>query len=76
MLVILFTHSVEIIYFANFSNPIEKIKINPEDHSEYGWFNEEEIKNILSEKVRNDDPEAKAVYKAFAILNGKNLNFG
>lgn len=62
------SHSVEIIYFAVFSDPIEKIKLNPEDHSEYGWFSEEEIAKILSEKVRNNDPEAKAIYKGFDIL--------
>lgn len=29
-------HSIEVVYFAQFTDPIEQITINPEDHSTFG----------------------------------------
>lgn len=40
------SHSIEVIYFAEFVEPTENIKINQEDHSEFGWFAEDEIQKI------------------------------
>lgn len=70
------SHSAEIIYFAVFTDPLEKININPEDHSEYGWFSENEIENILTENKNENDQEIIAIYKGFLLLKGKELNFG
>ena len=70
------SHSVEIIYFAAFTDPIEKINIDLNDHSEYGWFSEDEIKGILNKNKDENDPEIMAIYKGFAFLKGEKLNFG
>jgi 8-oxo-dGTP pyrophosphatase MutT (NUDIX family) len=70
------SHSVEVIYFASFISPIEDIKLHPDDHSEYGWFDEDELEKVMTENKRGDDPEIQALQKAFDLLNGKQLNLG
>ena len=58
-------------------NPISEIKINPDDHSEFGWFSEDEIKTkVVSDKKGEADDEIKAVIKGFSLLHGVSLNFG
>ncbi len=51
------SHSIEVIYFAEFTDDIDAIKLNPEDHSEYGWFAEDELDQILSNNKGLDDDE-------------------
>lgn len=70
------SHSIEVIYFATFLNQLEEIKINPDDHSEYGWYSEEELDQVVSEIKKADDPEIIALKKGFEILRGKGLNAG
>lgn len=70
------SHSVEVIYFATFVNPIENIKLNPEDHSEYGWFAEDEIESKVVSNQKPDDVEIQAMLKGFSLLSGDKLNFG
>lgn len=71
------SHSIEVIYFAEFINPIKEIKINPEDHAEFGWFSLAQIDKIMSEgRQPEDDMEGKAIKKGFALLDGQGLNFG
>ncbi len=70
------SHSIEVIYFATFTTPIDKIAINPEDHSEYGWFSEAELSKIITKNKQQDDPEFKVVTKGFSLLNNDSLNFG
>ncbi len=70
------SHSVEIIYFASFMEPSDKIKLNPEDHSGYIWIGENEIKNIYEKIKDKNDPEMKAVRRGFQLLKGAKLNFG
>jgi len=71
------SHSVEIIYFARFVNPLENLILNPADHSEFGWFQEKDILTKVVDKNKNaDDDEIKAVLKGFQILNTSSLNFG
>jgi 8-oxo-dGTP pyrophosphatase MutT (NUDIX family) len=67
------SHSIEVIYFARFSNSIEDISLNPEDHSEYGWFAENELEHAYTNNKGADDIEFKAVTKGFAILRGEQL---
>jgi len=69
------SHSVEVIYFATFTSPIENIKLHPDDHSEFGWFSEDELEKVMTENKRGDDPEIIALKKAFTLLNGSSLNF-
>lgn len=70
------SHSVEVIYFASFISPIENIKLHLEDHSEYGWFSEDELDAVMTKNKRGDDPEIRALQKAFELLKGSSLNFG
>lgn len=71
------SHSVEVIFFATFTDNIEKIKLDPEDHSEYGWFLEKDIKSkVVSDKKPESDPEIQAIFKAFKLLAGNELDFG
>jgi 8-oxo-dGTP diphosphatase len=63
------SHSVEVDYLATFEDPIENIKINPSDHSEFLWISENEVDKIISDKKGVDDPEIKAIKKGFEILN-------
>ena len=65
------SHSAEVIFFARFDGDVNKIKLNPEDHSEYRWITEKEIPEIQSENKKADDPEIKAMYKGFGILKMK-----
>lgn len=69
------SHSVEVIYFATFITPLEAIELHPDDHSEYGWFAENELDKVVTENKRSDDPEIQAIRKAFELLRGGNLNF-
>jgi len=63
------SHSIEVIYLAKFTDSVNKIKINPEDHSEYSWFSENEIEKVINNSKKEDDPEIKAIKKGFLILN-------
>jgi 8-oxo-dGTP diphosphatase len=78
------SHSVEAIYFGRFTDPLEDITINPEDHSEYDWFSLDDVHRRRGE-IRpdiqvpheyGDDPEFLAIIKGFELLNGSALNFG
>jgi 8-oxo-dGTP diphosphatase len=62
------SHSVEIIFFAQFASSEADIKLDPEDHSEYRWTNFEQYRNILRYP---DDPEFKAVTRGFEILRAR-----
>lgn len=70
------SHSAEIIYFATFTDPIENIQIHTEDHSEFIWLEEKDIKSVYSNQKGGDDPEMQTVRKAFALLKGAPLAFG
>lgn len=69
------SHSIEVIYFATFSQPNKNIKLNSEDHSEYRWIGENELEQIVTSNKRGDDPEIKAIQKGFSLLNGNKLDF-
>lgn len=64
------SHSIEVVYFAEFTDSTEDIKINPEDHSEFGWFAENEINKVTSEKKTESDTEIQAIKKGFLLLKG------
>lgn len=70
------SHSIEVIYFAVFTDPIEKITIDPEDHSEFLWVAENELEKLCTESKRGDDPEILALHKGFALLRGEPLHVG
>ncbi len=69
------SHSIEVVYFASFESPDSKIKLDPEDHSEYGWYSEDELINATSKHKGLDDIEFVAIKKGFALLNGQSPKF-
>lgn len=66
------SHSVEVMYFAKFTDPIENIKINPEDHSEFIWVSENEIPEIGKISLE----EHRDIKRGFELLKGGSLIFG
>lgn len=64
------SHSIEVAYFAQFMDPLDKIKAHPDDHSEFGWYSRTELEDILDKDV-----EYHVVQKGFDLLEGKKLNF-
>ncbi len=79
------SHTVEVIYFARFPGSIDKITINPEDHSRYEWFTQNEAVTRKAEMVpvnqaihkkEDQDAEHKAILRGFQLLQGASLNFG
>ncbi len=69
------SHSIEVIYFARFTDPPEKVRLNPDDHSEYGWFAEGELNQVANGAKGSDDPEIKAMRRGFDLLNNQSLIF-
>jgi 8-oxo-dGTP pyrophosphatase MutT (NUDIX family) len=75
------SHTVEVIYFATFIEPIDQISINLEDHESYQWFSEEEVKARPARliptqhvtQLTNEDPEYQAVLKGFELLEVSSL---
>jgi len=69
------SHSIEVVYFAKFISRPEDIKLNPEDHSDYGWFAENELEKAASSNKSLDNLEFQAMFKGFALLKGRPLKF-
>jgi 8-oxo-dGTP diphosphatase len=65
------SHSIEVIYFARFVSELGTLELNPEDHSDFGWFAEDELINATSEGKGLDDIEFQAMQKGFALLRGE-----
>lgn len=72
------SHSVEVVYFATFIDPLDNIKLEPEDHSEYKWLSEDELPQIYGIGGKDEDnPEVLAMKRGFEILNRRRpINFG
>jgi 8-oxo-dGTP diphosphatase len=64
------SHSVEIIYFARFEDPIEQIRLNPEDHSTFGWFSEGDLGLVRNTDKGEGDAEIQAIRRGFQLLLG------
>lgn len=64
------SHSVEVVYFAQFEDGIDGVEVHPEDHSGYKWFSESELANMLVGGKTEDDEEYKLVKRAFHLLKG------
>lgn len=69
------SHSIEVIYFATFTDPIENIAMNPDDHSTFGWFSEDELPQTFVSIKDAEDDEVKAIYRGFELLNGQSMKF-
>lgn len=62
------SHSIEVVYFAQFTDPVENICLHPEDHSTYGWFGADELDGIYTGEKGIDDPEVLIIRKGFRKL--------
>jgi 8-oxo-dGTP diphosphatase len=77
------SHSIEVVYFAEFVESIDHITLNSEDHSEYHWFTKEEVIERQSEitpeaQVSHDsleDPEYLTMIRGFKLLAGDEMRF-
>lgn len=69
------THSVEIIYFAQFEDGNESIELVPEDHSSYAWIAENELESMFTAGREANDPELTVMKKGFALLSGESPQF-
>jgi 8-oxo-dGTP pyrophosphatase MutT (NUDIX family) len=69
------SHSIEVIYFATFVEDPSQVRLDPEDHSESGWFAENELINAATDNKGFDDIEFVAMKKGFALLRGEALMF-
>ena len=65
------SHSIEVVYFAQFLGDHTDVKLHPEDHSVYRWFAQDELSQAFNGSKIDDDDEVKAVYKGFSLLGGK-----
>lgn len=70
------SHSIEVIYFAQFCDDASRIAINPEDHSEYGWFAEDELDQVVNDVKGFEDDEIKAIRRGFELLRDEPLITG
>ena len=65
------SHSIEVVYFVKFIDPLENIKIHPEDHSEYKWISQGEVDSLSP----ISPAELKNVKKGFELLNNSKPHF-
>jgi 8-oxo-dGTP diphosphatase len=61
------SHSIEVVYFAKLIDNPDAITIDPDDHSSYGWFSEDEAVKLNSNEA---DEEVAVIRKGFALLRG------
>jgi|SRR3989338_499482 len=66
------SHSIEVVYFATFTDSIENIALIPEDHSEYKWVSREELQSLTPISPK----ELENAEKGFALLNSETHFFG
>jgi ADP-ribose pyrophosphatase YjhB (NUDIX family) len=69
------SHSIEVVYFTRFVSDLGRLTLNPEDHSEFGWFAEDELEKATSPTKGLDDIEFQAIRKGFALLRGEPPKF-
>jgi len=62
------SHSIEVVYFAQFVGGIDDIRLHPEDHSACKWFSEADLAELPQ-----DDDETILMHRAFALLRGEPL---
>jgi 8-oxo-dGTP diphosphatase len=65
------SHSIEVVYFAEFEESIEDVVLHPEDHESYGWFAENELDQLATTGKAADDDEYIAIQKGFTLLRGE-----
>ncbi len=66
------SHSIEVVYFAIVTGNPDHITIEPDDHSSYGWFSEDEAVRLNSDDA---DEEVAVIKKGFSLLRGESPIF-
>ncbi len=61
-------HAIEVVYFAEFTDPRATPQLNPEDHSEYRWIAANELEQIITPNKPADDTEMRIIKKGFSLL--------
>ena len=69
------SHSIEVIYFAEFDDPENKITLYPEDHSEFIWVSLDDIDQAYSANKPADDIEFVCIRKGLRILDGEQPDY-
>lgn len=69
------SHSIEIVYFAQLSDPPAKIILDPNDHAEYRWVSLAEAQRLIAGTPRETDQEWPIIQKGFALLGGASPAF-
>jgi 8-oxo-dGTP diphosphatase len=69
------SHSIEVIYFATFTDAIDNITIDPADHSEFVWVSKDELDRVYTDQKGADDIEFQLIRKGLDLLEGGSLNF-
>jgi 8-oxo-dGTP pyrophosphatase MutT (NUDIX family) len=62
------SHTVEVLHFALFTDPLSNITIHPQDHAAYIWLAEHELSRAYTSGKGADDSEFQAAQKAFPLL--------
>jgi 8-oxo-dGTP diphosphatase len=60
------SHSIEVVYFARFTDGAAEVQLDPDNHSEYMWLAESDIAQLPA-----GDEETIAITKGFALLRGE-----
>lgn len=66
------SHSIEVVYFAQVIGNPDAITIDPDDHSSFGWFTEDEAIRLNDD---DEDEEVAVLKKGFALLKGESPRF-
>ncbi len=62
------SHSVEVVYFAQFKDADPEITLHPDDHSTYTWAAEADLPQIFTGTKSLEDDEVKAIRRGFVLL--------
>jgi 8-oxo-dGTP diphosphatase len=65
------SHTIEVIYFAQFVSPLDQITLNLADHDSYVWADLPTAIDLFSKSKGTDDQELPAIHKGFDFLAGK-----
>lgn len=70
------SHSVEIIYFAQFTSLLDHMSMEPEDHTDFRWVSLDTIADVYSELKDANNPEMVVLRRGLELLGGASLNLG
>ena len=63
------SHTIEVIYLAQFVEDPKDIILHPQDHVSAMWITEKEIDRIMTQNKQGNDPEIQAIRRGFERLH-------